>query len=339
MTAGAKVDSTLGAVLIGCFISNLLFGSAIYQFYEYIVDARKHEKDAPWTRILALTVISLSWIHLLLVDHSVYYYLVTMYDNTIKLDTVVSTLLLEVIVNGIIGCLVQSFLLYRVWYYMTVQRSSSSQNFMRAIITTIAIIFIFADCGCVTAFGIVSLIHVRTFSDLVQLKWLSILVNVLTAVGDVYISAALSFLLYRSKTGFERTDNMIRLLIVYTVGTGALTSLCAVGSLISITTAPSTFIYIGFFFCLGHLYANTLFATLNGRTSIVDSVDERRVGSNQIAASSVRFNNVNSSNNHAISVQIDTYRESDHSATKDGIVHDIEMADMGHGTASKQIIL
>ncbi|KAI3600676.1 hypothetical protein WG66_014174 [Moniliophthora roreri] len=104
--------------------------------------------------------------------------------------------------------------------------------------------------------------------------WLSILVNALAAAGDVYIAATLCWLLHSSRTGFRRSDTIIKKLILFTVNTGALTSLCAVASLISITAAPNTFIYITFFFCIGRLYANSLLATLNARGTIRESADE-----------------------------------------------------------------
>jgi len=52
------------------------------------------------------------------------------------------------------------------------------------------------------------------------------------------------------------------------MNTGLLTSICAVASLVSITAAPNTFYYIGFFFCIGRLYCNSLLAALNVRKNI-----------------------------------------------------------------------
>ncbi|KAF8871080.1 hypothetical protein BD779DRAFT_1478451 [Infundibulicybe gibba] len=46
-------------------------------------------------------------------------------------------------------------------------------------------------------------------------------------------------------------------LILFVVNTGFLTSLCAVASLVSILVAGGTFLYIGFFFCIGRWGVNT----------------------------------------------------------------------------------
>ncbi|KAG7096666.1 hypothetical protein E1B28_004081 [Marasmius oreades] len=80
---------------------------------------------------------------------------------------------------------------------------------------------------------------------------------------------------------------MISKLIVFSVSTGLLTSICAIASLISVRfcytkfllstmTLPllknlvwgKTLIYVTFYFCLGRLYSNSLLATLNARKSI-----------------------------------------------------------------------
>ncbi|KAL0057475.1 hypothetical protein AAF712_015511, partial [Marasmius tenuissimus] len=118
------------------------------------------------------------------------------------------------------------------------------------------------------------LLSVKTFADLATMKWLSILVNALAAAGDVYITGALSFLLHRSRTGFPRSDVIITRLIHFTVNTGLLTTCCAVGSLVSILAAPTTFVYIAFFFTIGRLYANSLMCTLNARSYIRNSGDD-----------------------------------------------------------------
>ncbi|KAJ3792221.1 hypothetical protein GGU11DRAFT_881022 [Lentinula aff. detonsa] len=139
---------------------------------------------------------------------------------------------------------------------------------------------------------------------------LSITVNVLAAVGDTYIAGLLTLLLHTSRTGLRRSDSIINKLIICSINTGALTSLCAIASMLSILLAPETFIYISFFFCMGRLYANSLLATLNVRSLI------RKEGSSNVQASgdtgSIPLGAYNTSVFNppsAISVKIDTRRE------------------------------
>ncbi|KAF5393735.1 hypothetical protein D9757_000328 [Collybiopsis confluens] len=113
-----------------------------------------------------------------------------------------------------------------------------------------------------------------TWQDLSKLKGLSMTVNVLGAVADVAIAAGLFYFLQRSRTGFKKSDTMISKLIMFSVSTGLLTSVCAVASLLSILIWGKTLIYVAFYFSLGRLYSNSLLATLNARKSIRGLTDE-----------------------------------------------------------------
>ncbi|KAJ3740316.1 hypothetical protein EV360DRAFT_90423 [Lentinula raphanica] len=135
------------------------------------------------------------------------------------------------------------------------------------------------------AYGVIVLVRVRTFIELAaELKALSVTVNALAAAGDVLIAATLAWVLQQSKTGSQksssftsfygfdsiltaktRLDKILNKLTIFVINTGMLTSLFALGSLISILAAPNTFIYMSFFFCMGRLYTNAILASLNAR--------------------------------------------------------------------------
>jgi len=102
---------------------------------------------------------------------------------------------------------------------------------------------------------------------------------------------------------------MINKLIIFTMNTGLLTSLCAVASLVSILAAPNTYIYIGFFFCMSRLYSNTLVATLNARKSIRAAVDDTMTVSLQKLkhASSLPVTSKRQPSN--IAIKVDTVQE------------------------------
>ncbi|KAJ8691867.1 hypothetical protein PTI98_011387 [Pleurotus ostreatus] len=116
-------------------------------------------------------------------------------------------------------------------------------------------------------------LQMKTFGELTALKGLSMTVNILAAVGDLFISICLVYMLYRRRTGYKKSNTIISRLIIFTINTGSLTTLFAIGSLISILVWDDTLIYVTFFFCIGRLYANTFLATLNAR-SILRSVGQ-----------------------------------------------------------------
>lgn len=73
-----------------------------------------------------------------------------------------------------------------------------------------------------------------TFTEVVKIVNISRVVNVLSAASDIGIAFVLIFLLQRSRTGFKRSETIINRLILFTINTGLLTSLCAVMSLITV---------------------------------------------------------------------------------------------------------
>ncbi|KAK7060192.1 hypothetical protein VNI00_000957 [Paramarasmius palmivorus] len=68
--------------------------------------------------------------------------------------------------------------------------------------------------ACSVAFTIQSM-KLDTWQDLTKLKGLSMTVNVLGAVADVFIATGLFFFLHRSRTGFKKSDTMISKLVIY----------------------------------------------------------------------------------------------------------------------------
>ncbi|KAG2012234.1 hypothetical protein CC2G_012267 [Coprinopsis cinerea AmutBmut pab1-1] len=297
------LDNTLGAAFVGMVVAATLHGVSCVQALYYFT----HQTDRWPTKLLVGSVMFFDTVHQALITHTVYTYVVTDWGNPRMLDNLVWSLLVEVLFNGLTAFLVQSFLTMRVW-------KMSSRNYL---LTGLVSLLVVAEFVCVLVFTAVSM-RLETFTKLANLEALSITVNALAAAGDVLITAALCTILHRSRTGFQRSDTMINKLILFSVNTGFLTSLCAVASLISITVAGHTFLYIAFFFCIGRLYTNSLLATLNARKMIRGSADGIHTTSENISlhkygggASRVSPSFVSPSRHHAtnISIKIDTTKE------------------------------
>ncbi|KAI0323955.1 hypothetical protein GY45DRAFT_1375938 [Cubamyces sp. BRFM 1775] len=87
-------------------------------------------------------------------------------------------------------------------------------------------------------------------------------------VADAIITISQCLLLVRMRTGLERTDSIISLMMKYSINTGLLTSICAILVLVTYESAqPTNFIYFTFYFVYSKLYVNSLLATLNARRS------------------------------------------------------------------------
>jgi len=143
-----------------------------------------------------------------MISHTVYYYLVSSYNNPPALGGLVWSLLLQVIPTAMTGFMVQCFFTARVWYL--------SKNYH---ITGFILLLVLANAGCGVAW-VISAMQTQTFVEGLHLTPLTIAINALSAVSDVSITGSLVVLLHWSRTGFKRTDTIINQLIMFVVNTG-----------------------------------------------------------------------------------------------------------------------
>lgn len=293
------LDNTFGAFLIGVVVSATLYGVTCVQTWYYF---SRYPSDPWYIKLLVGAVLASDSIHQALITHTVYTYLVTDFGIAADLGTLVWSLIVEVLFNGLTALMVQSFLTMRVY------RLSN-----KSIIATLSVLSLVFGEFILVVIYVAKAINMTTFVELGTLKPLSMSVNALAAAGDVLIAVFLCTLLQQSRTGFRRSDTMINKLILFSINTGLLTSICAVMSLISITVWDGTFIYIAFYFCLGRLYCNSLLATLNARKSLRgDSRDENMSLSLQGIQKTSNSINVGTSQRRLpnnISIKIDTTQE------------------------------
>jgi len=229
-------------------------------------------------------------VHQAFITHTVYTYTVTDWGNPVQLQKIVWSLLVEVILTGITAFIIQVFLTIRIW------RLSHNKYITGTCL-------ILAAGGLVVTFVYVAkAFQLENFSDIAKAKAESLAINIFGAATDLLIAGTLCTILSFSRTGFQRTDAIINKLILFSVNTGLLTSLCALASLISILAAPQTFIYIAFYFCLGRLYTNSLLATLNARKIIARGTIESESESLDTMSFSLR----DVSQPRAIAIKINT---------------------------------
>ncbi|KAF8497716.1 hypothetical protein BU17DRAFT_72385 [Hysterangium stoloniferum] len=173
----------------------------------------------------------------------------------------------EIIVNAVIAFLVGSFFTIRIW---------------KCTCLEIVVPYLGADdyveCWVSTHFGlspsmyhyqflrVVSLPCSAEFGDfqvgVVALKSMGTTGLAVAVVTDVIQAGCLSFYLYRSRTSFQRSDDMITKLIALTITTGLLTTLSLCLRFAKYVVAPEDFYLLFFNFMLGKLYINSLLTSL-----------------------------------------------------------------------------
>ncbi|KAL5512645.1 hypothetical protein ACEPAG_2911 [Sanghuangporus baumii] len=264
--AGVQVpalDNTLGVLYLGVTLAMALWGASCVQTYYYF---NHYPDDALWLKALVAVVWTLDTVHQGLITHCVYKYLITEYGNLAFLDTIVETLLVEIYFEALVVLLVQAFFILRVWRL-------SEKNIPLAVILVALALSSFALSLVFTIKGQ----QLKTFTRLKEIYALNRSINVINAVTDVTVAAVLIYLLNKSRTGFRRSNHIINHLIFYSLNTGLLTSIDAIGSLVGNVVWGNTFIYIFFFVNISRFYTNSFLATLNTRQGI-HGIDENSNG-------------------------------------------------------------
>ncbi|KZP20566.1 hypothetical protein FIBSPDRAFT_742198 [Athelia psychrophila] len=280
----------MGATLIGVILASALWGVTCVQVWMYYTN---YPKD-PWhLKALVAAVFISDTVHEILICHSIYTYLVTNFGNGAELGIIVWSILIEVLFSVSIILRSRSFLALRVWKF-------SGKNMYITAVVVLLVVGEFISVLYYTGRAY----NLKTYAELAALQGPSMTINALGAAGDVVIAVSLCTMLHKSRTGFKRSDTMVKRLMLFTINTGLLTSICAIASLISIAASPNTFIYIAFFFMMGRLYSNTLMATLNARRAI------RTAGTSEEAMSvSLPGVGVPPSRSMNLTVRVDTTRE------------------------------
>ncbi|KAG2363852.1 hypothetical protein BDR07DRAFT_1608529 [Suillus spraguei] len=200
LTPQLHLGNTFGALFIGAACAAILFGLSNIQAFVYF---QMHKG----TRISFLKlVVACLWMldamHLFLVVHCIYYYLVTHYADISVLTEIVWSFKLQIVIDVIIvyGVHLWQGPIKNPSYnsgliVILVQGSLSSYIPLRSIFkfsSGVAIALIWAVYQC----------HV--FSDLIEIEWATFMALGTITFVDFIIASSLCYLLATSRTGFSR---------------------------------------------------------------------------------------------------------------------------------------
>ncbi|KAJ8487784.1 hypothetical protein ONZ51_g3979 [Trametes cubensis] len=248
-----SLNDTLGAAFIGNILAACLYGLTTLQTSIYFGRCRK---DSTVMKGLVTLLWALDTLHLLLISHTVYSYTISNFGNIPALLKPTWSVL--VLVTGVSDGIIRALYCYRIWIV-------SGKNWLVCAAIAIASL---VTLGSSLAYTIVGL-RSDTYIDLEKFSWLLYFSLAWTFLSDLLIAVTMCILLSKRRYGnFRKVDHTIRVLILYSINTGALTTLCTLMALIAYAASPHTFIYIGFYFLLPKLLLNSVLGTLNARKTL-----------------------------------------------------------------------
>lgn len=248
------LDLSIGIVEVGILFSSVLYGIATVQAFLY---TERNFKDPLYLK----TMVGLVWVfetmHTIFIWVLLYGLTVTNYGNSSAINDTPWSLAAALPLTSLLGSIVQVFFANRV-----------------RVLSGRLIIPIIAWCGAVLriGFGItLGVVFINSHSIpnfFANFQWLVTTQFVLSAAVDVLNTVSLCFYLLRRRTDFKSTQRMVDKLVMYTIETGLITSMCAVAIVILSLVIPHTMVDIAIFMFYPKLFSNSFFTALNARTAL-----------------------------------------------------------------------
>jgi len=255
MSSGLRFDSTLGAAFIGHFVSAVLFGVTSLQTWLFF---RYGHRDTKILKGLVFLLWILDALHAALLTWSMYYYLVTNFGNLLAIVKPYWTVAAVIILTNVTNLIVRCVFAHRLW------KLSGGAVLVPLIIGALSL-YICGEAFYFVAKGL----SVPTYFMTRPYSW-----SLYAAFGSEILADSMITVLqylylrrFRTETGFKSTDTVVQILMIYSINTCLVTSICGILCLITYATLPDMFVYWPFYFVLGKLYINALLANLNARSS------------------------------------------------------------------------
>ncbi|THU91690.1 hypothetical protein K435DRAFT_726946 [Dendrothele bispora CBS 962.96] len=255
------LNTTLGAVLVGGLVSIALWGMTCVQSYNFFM---AKTKDGLALKLMVAFLWVLDTLDAVLTCHVLYYYCVSSFMDPLKIIVPTWSAVIHVATTCTITFIIRSMFLIRVY------RLSKHNILITSIITLISLASLVS--------GYMVTVEAFSFKTYFELSKISSVIYVALASGaasDFSLAIVQCILLYRSRTGFKRTNSLISTLMLYAINTGFVVMMDSSSVLITYAVMPTNFIFLGLYLPTPKLYLNTYLAHLNARQSIQDQLHRR----------------------------------------------------------------
>ncbi|KAL5536445.1 hypothetical protein ACEPAF_267 [Sanghuangporus sanghuang] len=253
------LDGTFGCAFIAGITTSALWGAWTVQLYYYCNHFWKTDKW--WLRFHVLTVWALDTTHQILEVEPFYVYLIKEFGNISYLSRLDSHLIDTFALTGFVNLAVQMLFVTRIW------RLSHGNYYLNGAVIALVIAQFVAQ-----EFYFAQAVHFQFVGQLYSIVLDERIEKSITAAADITITCVLAFLLHFSRSGLKTTDTLINRLIIYSVNTGAITSMLAIAALVSGLVLPDSFLYILLCLLIPKVYTNSILALLNSRQGLRDEL-------------------------------------------------------------------
>ncbi|EMD32416.1 hypothetical protein CERSUDRAFT_99501 [Gelatoporia subvermispora B] len=255
-----SLGGTLGALQISTMVTSAVYGVTVSQTYVYW---HSKSNDSALFRATVAFIWGLDTLHQVFICAMAFTYTVTDFGNVFALARESWAIISIIVVSAIMHTGIRR---------QPILRSNLVANKNWTLVALIMLCS-FGELVALLVFTVkdVTVAH----SQFLELRLLSpefYVATCLTIVADSLIAISQVILLWRRRSRVRRTDSIVRTLIIFSINTGLLTTICALCMLVTWTTMPDKLVYDIFFAALPTLLFNALLATLNARQDLRDKV-------------------------------------------------------------------
>ncbi|OCH93101.1 hypothetical protein OBBRIDRAFT_885745 [Obba rivulosa] len=249
-----RMDSTLGALEIALMVELVLYGVTSIQTYAYYSAGERDPHCFKW-------MIGLLWLldtlHQLFFCHGLYTYTIIEFGNVLAPLTETWSIIANIPLNATMDAIVRSMFCHRIWKF-------SGKNWF--LVSTI-MLSSFVEVGSGIAFTVRNARNAQWAAEhALSAEFYGIVAG--SIVADSLIAVSQVMLLRKHHSEFRRTNSALHTLMLYSINTGLLTSLCALMMCVLWVTMPDNLVYVVFYAALPTLLLNALLATLNARQEL-----------------------------------------------------------------------
>ncbi|KAI0088567.1 hypothetical protein BDY19DRAFT_993953 [Irpex rosettiformis] len=249
-----EVRTSMGALLIGGLISAFLTGIGVAQAYFYW---RVYPKDRWSVKSIVLIISVMDFVHTIFVCIANWSYLIEGFGNR-DFDHIMWSIGATVTLTALVTFLSHCFFVHRIY---VVSRGKKLLPIMLGLLSCFRL-----AAALVSTVQMITIGSFRAF--VADYSWVFTMGLSTAATLDVLITGALCYYLRQSKSGFVTMNEIIDVLIRYTVETGMITCIAAIISLICWLVMPHNLIFLTMHFTICKFYSNCFLATLNSRATL-----------------------------------------------------------------------
>ncbi|KAJ7603520.1 hypothetical protein DFH06DRAFT_1393117 [Mycena polygramma] len=234
-----SLDKAVGSLLLGTYVNSCLF-----------VDEFRHQNnDSRAMKAVVGIAAALNALDTVANISAVYLYAITHWGNSQYLAVQNWPIAAHFVATGIVGALVQGFMLFRFW--------RMTEHWL-----TVGILALFSAASLAGSIGtaVDTTINVSFTSTMARVS------SSRSLVADVGIATSLVWRLHRVKTDIQPAKSLIRRLITSAISTGTSTSIIAIIAVFAYFHEPDSNVAISVIFILGRVYSCPMLYLLNNRS-------------------------------------------------------------------------